>query len=85
VNVPGTWSVNSSSLYYNNGNVGIDTSTPAQKLDVTGNASVSGNTTVSGLLTAGTAVVTGSLGVGTPSPTQALDVSGGILARQRPH
>jgi hypothetical protein len=34
INVPGTWSVNGTSYYYNNGTVGIGTSTPNQPLTV---------------------------------------------------
>jgi hypothetical protein len=58
------------------GNVGIGTSTPAQKLDVTGNANVSGNSSVGGLLTAGSATVSGNVGIGTSTPGQKLDVAG---------
>jgi len=32
INVPGTWSVNGTNYYYNNGNVGIGTSSPAGQL-----------------------------------------------------
>lgn len=35
-NVPGTWDVNGTKLYYNDGNVGIGTTDPRQKLDVNG-------------------------------------------------
>ncbi len=48
-----------------NGNLGIGTSTPAQKLDVNGNTTVSGNSYVSG-----------NVGIGTTTPTQKLDVNG---------
>jgi len=41
-NVPGTWSINGASYYYNVGNVGIGTSTPSQKLDVAGGIRFSG-------------------------------------------
>jgi hypothetical protein len=50
-----------------NGNVGIGTASPSQKLDVAGNANVSGN-----------GYVGGTLGLGTTSPTQQLDVRGNV-------
>ena len=39
-------------IYYTNGNVGISTETPGARLDILGNAIVSGNLTVRGLLQA---------------------------------
>lgn len=39
----GQWQANGSSLYYNNGNVGIGTANPVQKLDVQGNINVGGS------------------------------------------
>jgi hypothetical protein len=50
---------------YVGGNVGIGTTTPGQKLDVTGNANVTGNSYVGG-----------NMGIGTTTPGQKLDVSG---------
>ncbi len=38
------WTVNGSNIYYNLGNVGIGTTTPAVSLDVSGNARVNGLT-----------------------------------------
>lgn len=53
-------------LYLSNaGNVGLGTAAPAEKLDVSGNAKVSGTLNVTGAVTAGsTAGVTGNLTVG---------------------
>jgi len=39
----GTWTVNGNNVYYNVGSVGVGTTTPANKLDVQGNADFSGN------------------------------------------
>ena len=64
------------------GRVGIGTSTPSQVLDVVGNTTISGTAAVGGLLTAGSATVTGNatvggrVGIGTSTPSQALDVVG---------
>ncbi len=46
----------SSALKLSNGNIGIGTSTPTDKLSVYGNVGVTGNTGVSGTLTAGTLI-----------------------------
>ena len=50
----------------NAGSVGIGTSTPAQPLDVNGNANVSGNVTVGGNTTVTGTVSAGPGGTGTP-------------------
>jgi len=49
------------------GKVGIGTASPAEKLDVSGNANISGN-----------AYVGGNVGIGTTTPTQKLDVNGNV-------
>lgn len=43
---PGQWSANGSSIYYNDGNIGLGTSNPAAKLHITGgsNTSIFGDT-----------------------------------------
>lgn len=43
---PGQWSANGSSIYYNDGNIGLGTSSPAAKLHITGgsNTSIFGDT-----------------------------------------
>ncbi len=51
------------------GDVGIGTTTPTQKLDVTGNTNVTGNSYVSG-----------NVGIGTTTPGQKLEVAGNIFA-----
>lgn len=60
------WLENGTHIYSaNTGNVGIGTSTPAQKLDVAGNAAVSGNTSVGGNgSVGGTLGVTGATSLG---------------------
>jgi hypothetical protein len=40
--IVGQWSVNGSSIYYNDGNLGLGTSTPSQKLEILGNLRVNG-------------------------------------------
>ncbi|MBI5306404.1 hypothetical protein HZB04_02380 [Candidatus Wolfebacteria bacterium] len=56
-------------LYYSNGNVGIGTTTPSQKLSVDGTFSVSATSTFSG-----------NVGIGTVTPGAKLEVIGKIKA-----
>lgn len=64
-----------------NNNVGIGTTTPTQKLDVTGNVVVSGTLTSGAIVSTGAGnttlnVSTGNVGVGTASPTSKFHVDG---------
>ena len=66
-----------------NGNVGIGTSTPSQKLDVNGNVNITGKLMLSdsALLNgnarvAGNALIIGNVGIGITTPSQKLDVTG---------
>ena len=90
----GVWSLNGADAYYNTGNVGINTTTPAYDLDVSGDINgtqlcIAGSCisswafstpwTVSG---ANVYRTSGSVGIGTSSPSAMLDValnSGGGL------
>ena len=72
VNVPGTWSVSGNDVYRVAGNVGIGTASPAQKLDVAGNATVSGNSYVGG-----------RVGIGTSSPGHPLTVQADASVNSR--
>ncbi len=66
-----------------NGNVGIGTTNPSQKLDVNGNANITGKLILSdsALLNgnariAGNALIIGNVGIGITNPSQKLDVTG---------
>jgi len=69
-----------------NGNVGIGTTTPTKKLDVSGNANIRGDLTLNSLGVNGGATiqnnltVNGNVGIETTTPNQKLDVSGNINA-----
>jgi hypothetical protein len=78
--------------YYNtvidsNGNLGIGSSIPSQRLDVSGNVSLTGNIYQNGVLLSGSQWTLadnklyysgGNVGVGSSNPYQALDVSGNV-------
>ncbi|BAY29283.1 hypothetical protein NIES2107_11240 [Nostoc carneum NIES-2107] len=57
-----------------NGNVGIGTISPTEKLEISG-----GNLKVSGNISATDATLTSKVGIGTASPTEKLEISGGNL------
>ncbi|MBI5217420.1 MAG: hypothetical protein HY958_00625 [Bacteroidia bacterium] len=58
------WKKNGNNLFYNNGNVGIGTTTPSSMLQVTGNATF--------------ATTSGNVGIGTTAPGAKLDVNGTV-------
>ena len=67
------WTTSGSTIYYNNGNVGIGTSSPAQKLEVNGNLQVDSNINLGGSIYSSTSGVPlfqasaglpGNLGIG---------------------
>lgn len=66
------------------GNVGIGTTLPTEKLDVLGNANVSGDTTVSGALSAGSASVSGDASVGGALAINNATVSGALVVANAP-
>jgi hypothetical protein len=80
------WQVNGTSIYYNNGNVGIGTSSPGAKLEVAGQVKITGgNPDQSSLLVrdlGGYTILTvrgdGYIGVRTESPTAPLEVAGRV-------
>jgi hypothetical protein len=85
------WEVTGANLYYNEGNVGIGTSSPSQKLEVIGTVdadaftvngtSVGTSTSTYWNESAGDLSYTlGSVGIGTSSPSQKLEVIGTVDA-----
>ncbi len=75
-----TWSKNGSSIFYNDGNVGIGVNNPDAKLSVNGNLNIVGGVVISSttqVLGATTlATASGNVGIGTNSPSSKLDVVG---------
>jgi hypothetical protein len=71
----GKWSDGSSgAIYYNSGNVGIGTATPAYPLDVVGSASINGNNFFVNS-------ATNRVGIGLLGPEKTLDVNGDVRGR----
>ena len=64
------WTTSGSNIYYNTGNVGIGTTDPQYKLDVSGNTNITESTYL--------ATTSGNVGIGTSTPNSnyKLDVSG---------
>jgi hypothetical protein len=69
-NLSGTtpWSQSGTSIYYNDGNVGIGTSTPSEIFDVVGNTKISGTLNI------------GTLGGGTSVNNLGIDISGNVVS-----
>lgn len=70
-----SWSANGSSIYYNSGNVGIGTTTPAYKLSINGGSGENlfqvATSTNAGIFTIN---ANGNVGIGTVNPDRNLDV-----------
>lgn len=69
-------------LYINSsGSVGIGTTSPSEKLEVSGNVRLSGTLFSSLLNVVGASTLFGSVGIGNSNPQHALDVSGAMYSR----
>jgi hypothetical protein len=88
------WTQSSTDIHYSDGNVGINTSVPAYKLDVDGDINLTGEIRKSGTIwnpsgggvwtqtNANIHYTTGNVGIGTTNPTHTLTVSGTIRAKE---
>jgi len=65
-------------MFDNGTNVGIGTTTPANKLDVEGSLAIGSTYSGTSAAPANGAIIEGNVGIGTTSPSQKLDVNGGI-------
>lgn len=72
------WGKNGTNIYYNSGNVGIGTNTPASRLGVTGGISVGSTYASTNSAPANSLIVEGTIGIGTITSASKLDVEGGI-------
>ncbi|HLF53959.1 MAG TPA: hypothetical protein VI544_02160 [Candidatus Nanoarchaeia archaeon] len=48
INATSLWEISGNKMYYNNGNVGIGTSSPSQRFEVVGNTNITGNLSLVG-------------------------------------
>ncbi|MEI6436844.1 MAG: hypothetical protein WCP32_18625, partial [Bacteroidota bacterium] len=71
------WTANGTKLHYNSGNVGIGTSNPQSKVDISGNAVIGSSYSGTYAAPANGLLIEGQVGVGTssPSPSAALEIS----------
>lgn len=74
-----TLKLNSNGIsFFNGGNVGIGTNTPASMLDVEGGISIGATYSGSSAAPANGAIIEGNVGIGTGSVVNQLDVEGGV-------